>query len=146
MWLFGVLSLLEMQFLRLIRASYPQDTWERFISKNRLDKAKQMLQERKRRNEAIDLANCLQFSDKRTIVLKSDTLRHAIGFPSKDKGEELLKAFEHLRNELAHAQDIITGRWAPPSHTTQRTGPYCAVRLIRQKTARLISIIREDKC
>jgi predicted transcriptional regulator len=27
MWLFGVLSLLEMQFLRLIRASYPQDTW-----------------------------------------------------------------------------------------------------------------------
>ena len=111
MWLFGVLSLLEMQFLRLIRASYPKDTWKGFISKNRLAKAEQMLQERKRRNEAIDLADCLQFCDKRTIVLSSDTLRHALGFPSKDKGEELLKAFEHLRDELAHAQDIITGRW-----------------------------------
>ena len=111
MWLFGVLSLLEMQFLRLIRTAYPQDTWKGFVSENRLAKAEQLLQERKRRNEAIDLADCLQFADKRTIVLRSDTLRHALGFPSKDKGEELLKALEHLRDELAHAQDIITGRW-----------------------------------
>jgi len=111
MWLFGVLSLLEMQFLRLIRTSYPRDTWKGFISKNRLAKAEQMLQERKRRNEAIDLADCLQFGDKRTILLRSDTLRRDLGLPSKTKGEELLKAFERLRDELAHAQDIITGRW-----------------------------------
>ena len=111
MWLFGILSLLEMQFLRLIRASYPQDTWKGFVSNNRLAKAEKILQERKRRNETIDLADCLQFGDKRTIVLNSDTLRHALGFTSKAKGEELLKAFEHLRDELAHAQDIITGRW-----------------------------------
>ena len=111
MWLFGVLSLLEMQFLRLIRASFPMDTWKELISQNRLAKAEEMLQQRKRRNEAIDLADCLQFCDKRTIVLGSDTLRRALGFSSKDEGEELLKAFEHLRNELAHAQDIVTGRW-----------------------------------
>jgi hypothetical protein len=111
MWLFGVLSLLEMQFLRLIRASFPMDTWKEFISQNRLAKAEEMLQQRKRRNEAIDLADCLQFCDKKTIVLGSDTLRRALGFSSKDEGEELLKAFEHLRNELAHAQDIVTGCW-----------------------------------
>ena len=111
MWLFGVLSLLEMQFLRLIRTAYPQDTWKGLISENRLAKVEILLQERKHRNEAIDLADCLQFADKRTIVLKSESLRHALGFPSKDKGEELLKALEHLRDELAHAQDIITGRW-----------------------------------
>jgi hypothetical protein len=111
MWLFVVLSLLEMQFLRLIRASFPKDTWKEFISENRLAKAEEMLQDRKRRNETIDLADCLQFCDKRTIVLGSDTLRRALGFSSKDEGEELLKAFEHLRNELAHAQDIVTGRW-----------------------------------
>lgn len=73
MWLFGVLSLLEMRFLRLIRTAYPQDTWNGFVSANRLVKAEQLLQERKRRNEAIDLADCLQFADKRTIVLRSDT-------------------------------------------------------------------------
>lgn len=111
MWLFGVLSLLEMQFLRLIRAVYPQDTWQEFISAKRLAKAEQLLQERKQRNEAIDLADCLQFADKRTIVLESDFLRHALSLPSKGKGEKLLKALEYLRDELAHAQDIITGRW-----------------------------------
>jgi hypothetical protein len=111
MWLFGVLSLLEMQFLRLIRTVYPQDTWQELISAKRLAKAEQLLQERKRRNEAIDLADCLQFADKRTIVLESDFLRNALGLPSKAKGKECLKALEHLRDELAHAQDIITGRW-----------------------------------
>lgn len=64
-----------------------------------------------RANEAIDLADCLQFADKRTIVLNSDTLWSALGFPSKNKGKELLEALEHLRDELVHAQDIITGRW-----------------------------------
>jgi hypothetical protein len=120
MWLFGVLSLLEMQFLRLIRTAYPQDSWKGLISEKRLTTAEQLLQERKHRNEAIDLADCLQFADKRTIVLKSDALRHALGFPSKGKGEELLKALEHLRDELAHAQDIITGRWPQLVEFAQR--------------------------
>jgi hypothetical protein len=111
MWLFGVLSLLEMQFLRLIRTAYPQDSWKGLISEERLAMAERLLLDRKHRNEAIDLADCLQFTDKRTIVLRSDSLRNALGFSSKGKGEELLKALEHLRDELAHAQDIVTGRW-----------------------------------
>ena len=111
MWLFGVLSLLEMQLLRLIRAAYPQDSWKSLISPSRIEKAQQILQDRKRRNEAIDLADCLQFSDKRTIVVKSDRLCHVLGCTSKGVGEDLLEELEHLRDELAHAQDIITGRW-----------------------------------
>jgi hypothetical protein len=115
MWLFGVLSLLEMQFLRLIRAVYPQDGWKGLLSEDRLAKAEQLLQERQGRNEAIDLADCLQFADKRSIVLKSEHLskhlRGTLSFPSKGKFEHFLKELEHLRNELAHAQDIITGRW-----------------------------------
>jgi len=111
MWLFGVLSLLEMQFLRLIRASYPKDTWKELLKDDRLENAEEMLLKRKKRNEAIDLADCLQFCDKKTILLECDTLRNGLDFPSKNKGEELLKAFEDLRNELAHAQDIVTSRW-----------------------------------
>lgn len=111
MWLFGVLSLLEMQFLRLIRTTYPQDSWKGLLSAKRLATAEELLQKRKYRNEAIDLVDCLQFADKRTIVLKNDSLRHALSFPSKSEGEKLLKDLEHLRDELAHAQDIITGRW-----------------------------------
>jgi len=111
MWLFGVLSLLEMQFLRLIRNKYPQDTWKKLITKKRLEKAKELFCERKRRNEAIDLADCLQFTDKRCIVLHNDSLRQALNLCSKSKGKKLLIELENLRNDLAHAQDIITGRW-----------------------------------
>ncbi len=110
MWLFGVLSLLEMQFLRLIRATYPRGAWKELLSRDHLAKAEELFQHRQQRNEAIDLADCLQLADKRTIVLKSDTLRHALGFPSNRKGKDLLETLEQLRDELAHAQDIITGR------------------------------------
>ncbi len=127
MWIFGVLSLLEMQFLRLIRSTYPQDSWKNLISENRLEAAEQLLRDRMHRNEAIDLADCLQFADKRTIVLKSDSLRNALGFPSKNKGDELLKDLEHLRDELAHAQDIITGRWPQLVEFAQRAEELLAV-------------------
>ncbi len=111
MWLFGIVSLIEMQFLRLIRAVYPQESWKSMISKERLDKARQLLEDRQRRNEAIDLADCLQFADKRTIILKTAELHSAIGFTSSNTAESILEELEQLRNELAHAQDIITGRW-----------------------------------
>ena len=111
MWLFGVLSLLEMQFLRLIRAAYPHDSWKNLISQGRLEKTRLLLQDRQRRNEAIDLADCLQFADKRTILVESDCLCHVLGCTSKCIAKDILEELEHLRNELAHAQDIITGRW-----------------------------------
>jgi hypothetical protein len=56
MWLFGLLSLIEMQLLRLIRTTYPDDTWTQLLSYGRLGKAQQFLEDRQRRNEAIDLA------------------------------------------------------------------------------------------
>lgn len=111
MWLFGVLSLIEMQFLRLIRAAYPQDSWTSFISKDRWDEAKLLLQDRQRRNEAIDLADCLQFADKGEIVVKSDLFCRVFGCISKGEAKDFLKELRYLRDDLAHAQDIITGRW-----------------------------------
>ncbi len=50
------------------------------ISPDRLEKAREMLAERQRRNEAFDLTDCLQFGDKTTIVLKNKRLRVALGF------------------------------------------------------------------
>lgn len=111
MWLFGVFSLLEMQFLRLIRGCYPDDSWQILISSGRLQNARCLFKKRRRGNEAIDLADCLQFADKRTIVLKNEQLRSALGLQSRDSGEKSLKQLEHLRDRLAHGQDIITGQW-----------------------------------
>ena len=109
MWLFGLISLIEMQLLRIIRDYYPDDSWKHKISENgRLKKAEDLFEKRRQRNEAIDLADCLQFCDKRDIVLKSDELCRLLGFDSTAIYEQL-KSLEELRNELAHSQDIITG-------------------------------------
>jgi predicted transcriptional regulator len=55
-WIFGVVSLLEMQFLRVIRTFYPQDGWKKFISKTSIAKAEKMYQKRIKSNTGIDLA------------------------------------------------------------------------------------------
>ncbi len=111
MWLFGLISLIEMQLLRIIRDYYPDGSWKHKISENgRLKKAEDLFDKRRQRNEAIDLADCLQFCDKRDIVLKSDELCRLLGFDSTAIYEQL-KSLEDLRNELAHSQDIITGNW-----------------------------------
>ncbi len=111
MWLFGLVSLIEMQLLRMIREHYPNDAWKRLLSDGRLAKAKEYHDDRRRRNEAIDLADCLQFADKRDIVLATTELRNAAGLEPKGSSERLLKDLEKLRDNLAHAQDIVTGYW-----------------------------------
>jgi len=109
MWLFGLISLIEMQLLRIIRDRFPYDLSE-LLTTGRIKKAKKLLEMRKKRNEAIDLADCLQFCDKREIVVKTKELHEKLGF-SETALETLLKELEKLRNNLAHAQDVITGNW-----------------------------------
>lgn len=111
MWLFGLISLIELQLLRIICERYPNGSWQKILSPERVAAAQNVLADRQRRNVAIDLADCLQFSDKRDIVLENNELRTALDFDSRQSGEHFLKNLEELRNNLAHAQDIITGYW-----------------------------------
>jgi len=113
MWLFGVISLVEMQFLRIIREMYPNDSWreKNLVSDNRLAQAQAILEDRKSRNEAMDLADCLQLGDKRKIVLKTGDIYKKLGFDSKKSADRVLQDLEDLRDNLAHAQDIVTGQW-----------------------------------
>lgn len=107
MWLFGLVSMIEMQLLRIIRERCPNDIWKNFLTPTRLAKAQKLLSDRRKRNEEIDLADCLQFCDKREVILK---LRLGIA-----EGFNLLSTLKEieqlLRNNLAHAQDIVTGNW-----------------------------------
>lgn len=111
MSLFGLLSLLEMQLLRLIRVVYPDAAWRDMLSSGRIEAAEKILDDRRRRNEGTDLADCLQFADKRTIVVKSERLCAWLRFDSRAKAESRLKNLQELRNDLAHSQDILAGRW-----------------------------------
>jgi hypothetical protein len=119
MWLFGLVSLLEMQLLRLIRGCHPNESWVRFLKEARLDEARKLFEERKAKNEEVDLADCLQFCDKRDILKSSDEIRSLVGIKSKKQVEGLLKKAEKLRNNLAHAQDIITEFWPEIAGTVE---------------------------
>lgn len=111
MWLFSLTSLIEMHMLRLVRKFYEDNSWTAFLPEKRLDASKRLQQERVKRNEDIDLADCLQFCDKRHLILINDEFRAICGFNSIAQGDDFLKKLENLRNRLAHSQDILSGNF-----------------------------------
>jgi CBS domain-containing protein len=109
-YLFGLVSLLEMHLRFWIRGSYAADSWKEKLSAPRLEAAEKLHAERERRNEQIDLLDCLQFCDNRDLLLSNEKLRKKLEIESKSKGEELLNDIERLRNRLAHSQlDLVEG-------------------------------------
>ncbi len=111
MWLFGMITIVEMFIFRTIETKYPQSTWRSELTSERLKKAEDLQNERKRRNQHVTLLDCLQLGDKAKILMKDPEMRENMGFESKRTADKALKDFESLRNNLAHAQDIITYNW-----------------------------------
>jgi CBS domain-containing protein len=111
MWLFGMVTLIEMRFAWLIERFCPGDGWKQFVSEARVQKAEALLAERTRRNQSLDMLDCLQFSDKGQIVARNEEIRGLTQFQSRRQVEQVVKQLERLRNNLAHAQDIIATDW-----------------------------------
>jgi hypothetical protein len=109
MLLFGLVTLLEMNLLRLVRLYYPQDSWQKVLKPERLQVAQRLWRESQERNEATDLLDYLQFCDKRELVLNQPELLEQLELKSKRFGERFLKSAEQLRNRLAHAQNLVSG-------------------------------------
>ena len=113
MWLFGLITLLEMHLLRVIRGHFPADSWTIHLSNGRIANARKILASRKERNEAIDLADCLQFCDKRELVLKIPEIKESMRKQEGKSVEIVLESAERLRDKLCHAQDIVKGSTWP---------------------------------
>jgi hypothetical protein len=111
MWLFGLVTLIEMRFITLIEHHFEGDDWAKYLSDNRVAKAADLQQERQRRGQDPRLLDCLQFSDKAQIVIRDQVLREQVGFQSRRQAEQAIKNLERLRNNLAHAQDIVSLDW-----------------------------------
>lgn len=120
MWLFGIITLFEMQIEPLIERLWPDESWTQLLSKNRLTKAQAFHEERLRRNQHLTLLNCLQFSDKIQILIENESILEDLGFQSKRVAKRMCKDFESLRNNLAHAQDIITHDFAQIARLAMR--------------------------
>jgi hypothetical protein len=109
-YLFGLVSFLEMHLRFWVRNAYGEDTWKAKLKEPRIEAANKIQEMRRARNEEITLLDCLQFCDKRTLILANAELRTRLGLSSKERGEKLLKKAEDLRDLLAHGQhDLVSG-------------------------------------
>jgi hypothetical protein len=111
MWLFGMISIVEMYFSRLLEQKYETKNWQKELPAGRLAKAETLQAERKRRGQDVKLISCLHLSDKAHILMKDPDFRDEAGFESKRAAQKAVSAFESLRNSLAHAHDIVTHDW-----------------------------------
>ena len=69
------------------------------------------MEERKRRNQNLELIDCLQISDKGQIIARNEEIRRLTRMQSRRQTEQAIKMLESLRNNLAHSQDIISCDW-----------------------------------
>lgn len=111
MWVFGVITMMEMNLAQRLRRFFPDESWTSHLSESRLDQARTIQAERERRGQMSDLVDCLQFSDKGEILIGGAMKIEEYGFNSKNHAKRVMKDLESLRNNLAHAQDIITHDW-----------------------------------
>ena len=111
MWLFGMVTILEMVMSSRLKEEFPHDSWTTALSPERVARARQLWTERLRRGRECELSDCLQFADKATVLLKTPGRAAALGFKSKRKADEAFAEFQALRNSLAHTQEIISSDW-----------------------------------
>jgi hypothetical protein len=113
-YLFRLLSLLEMHLRFWVFTTYGPNGWQEMLNGERLVAANTLHAERRKRNEEITLLDCLQFCDKRDLVITNADLRAKLGLGSKSSSASLFRRAEELRNNLAHSQqDLVQGRSWP---------------------------------
>lgn len=111
MWLFGMVTWIELRYTRLITELCPAESWREHLSEGRLRKAEELMAERNRRHRPVGLLDCLQLSDKGQIVARNEAIRRRTVFASRREAEDGIRLLEGLRNDLAHAQDIASADW-----------------------------------
>jgi len=107
-----MITFFELLMTQSIKALWPDDDWTGFVSSARLKKARTLHDERSRRGQACTLIDCLQLSDKAQILMREKDVLDAFGFKTTGAAKRVVKELEALRNNLAHAQDIVTDNWA----------------------------------
>ena len=107
-WLFGILTFLEARARDRIRRD-PE--WREALSAGRLEKARELKEERARRGRAIGTVEALQFGDLGWIATTYDGWYPLFGVASKRQAKQLVKRLEALRNALAHGQAVVAHDW-----------------------------------
>lgn len=109
-YLFGLISLLEIHMGFWIAHAYEGEQWQTELTMPRLDAATAIREQRASRGQNLPLLQCLQMCDKRTLIVQSDQLRGQLDLGSKKGSKKFFSDVEDLRNSIAHSQyDLISG-------------------------------------
>ncbi len=111
MWLFGMITIIEIEFAASIRRKWPNESWRDLCPAGRLRKAEALCEERLRISQQSDLLDCLQLGDKARVLFSDAEILKQIGFNSKSEADKAIKSIESLRNNLAHGQSIVAYDW-----------------------------------
>lgn len=111
MLLFGLASLLEMYLLKMVRICYPNESYVKPLA-DRLSAVKGRFAKRVKRNEEIDLADCLTLFDKYELLLKVGGFSDFFSFVSVQEAGRSFQGMVKMRDALAHGQDLVAGtKW-----------------------------------
>ena len=111
MWLFGLITIAEMNISHMVERLYPDGSWQKQLSQERLAKSQALREERQRKGQDLSLMDCLYLADKARILTKEPSIREDMGFDSRKEAKKAISQLESLRNSLAHAHDIVTYDW-----------------------------------
>ncbi len=104
-WLYGLISVLEIHMFELIREEYSGNDWGKKLSCRRRKHILKIHSSRKKMNEDIDLLYCTEFCDKRTIIEKSNLFK-VTGIESKKVFSKEFKRIGDIRDWVAHSCKI----------------------------------------
>jgi len=112
MWLFALISLLEMHLTYIIINQYPKDSWNDYLKDKKgknyieLEQARKLFEKRKKSNTELNLIDCLSLFGKYRVLYRAKKTEKLL----KVKGKEFnnnMRVFNKLRNNLAHSYDDI---------------------------------------
>lgn len=107
-YLFGILSLVEMHLSFWIRSQLGEDDWQSLLHPRRLRSAEALLERKRANGHDTSLLDCLTLGDKKVVAMKSPGLLERLGIAEADS--DRLDDVHALRNQLAHSyEDLAQG-------------------------------------
>jgi hypothetical protein len=120
MWLFGMVSVLEMELLRILKQYFPGDTWKQHLTPGHVGQATRFYNLNKVRNQQASLVDYIGLIDKYAVLKSRSDLLRRLGLSDHQKSDALFKTLYDMRNDLAHANRLSIADWPKLAQTISK--------------------------